>query len=363
MNILYITNVPSPYRIEYFNILSEYCSLTVVYEKKRSSERDINWVADASGDYNTFFLNGISTGADSALSFEVIKYLQKDFDIIVICGISSPTEFIAIEYCKLHKIPFFFESDGGIAGSGKGIKEKVKRHLLTNAAGYFSTCSRHDQYYLTYGACSDKIYRYPFSSISTHDLLPGILPQEHKMKLRAKLGIRGEYIVLSIGQFIYRKGFDILIKAASKLPYFTFYIIGGEPTNEYLDLVESLRITNVHFESFKSKNDILQYYDAADLFVLPTREDIWGLVVNEAMARALPVITTDNCNAGLEMVNDSKNGFIIPVNDPEALAIAIQNCFNMDRCSMGEAALKTAEQYTIEKMVLRHMEVFNTIVR
>ena len=53
---------------------------------------------------------------------------------------------------------------------------------------------------------------------------------------------------------------------------------------------------------------------------MPTREDIWGLVINEAMAYGLPIITTDNCLAGLELIKNEENGYIIPVNNTELLA-------------------------------------------
>ena len=83
MRILYITNVPSPYRVEYFNILANYCELTVLYEKAASDERDNKWVADNNGEYQIVFLSGISTGVDKSLSFNVIKYLNKTYCYIM----------------------------------------------------------------------------------------------------------------------------------------------------------------------------------------------------------------------------------------------------------------------------------------
>ena len=76
-----------------------------------------------------------------------------------------------------------------------------------------------------------------------------------------------------------------------------------------------MNLNNVHFIDFKNKDTLKEYYHVADVFVLPTREDIWGLVINEALAYGLPVITTDKCMAGLEMIENGKNGYIIPVND------------------------------------------------
>ena len=360
MKVLYLTNIPSPYRVKYFDILSKMCFLTVVYEKEYSSEREKEWSIKPKGDYNIIFLNGISTGVDSSFNLKVLKYLRKEFDRIIICGISSPTEMIAIEFCKFFGIPFFLESDGGIAKAGKGIKERIKKVLITGANGYFSTCNRHDEYYLTYGAEKERIFRYPFTSLEEKDFIESPLNLDEKKRLRKKLNMENKNVVLSVGQMIYRKGFDILIRAASKTGGVNYYVIGGRPTNEYKRLIKELDINNIHFIPFKKEDELREYYDSADLFVLPTREDIWGLVINEAMSRALPVITTDNCNSGLEMIKEKINGMIVPTNNVDRLVEAINYFFNSDSSEkkrMCTAALETGKQYTLEKMAIRHMEV------
>ena len=78
----------------------------------------------------------------------------------------------------------------------------------------------------------------------------------------------------------------------------------------------------------------------------------YELVINEALAYGLPVITTDKCMAGLEMIEDGKNGYIIPVNSVKKLAekltfILSEKDFYEE---MRKGCLKTAEAYTIEKM-------------
>lgn len=66
----------------------------------------------------------------------------------------------------------------------------------------------------------------------------------------------------------------------------TFLVIvgGGEEENQYRQYIADHNLENVQLVGFKQKEEIFEYYKAADLFVLPTREDIWGLVINEAMA-------------------------------------------------------------------------------
>ena len=103
-----------------------------------------------------------------------------------------------------------------------------------------------------------------------------------------------------------------------------FYIIGGEASEENRRYQEQHNLKNVHFIDFLNKNSLREYYNAADLFVLMTRGDTWGLVINEAMANGLPIITTDRCVAGVELVENGVNGYIIAVDDTDALVEKIK---------------------------------------
>lgn len=164
-------------------------------------------------------------------------------------------------------------------------------------------------------------------------------------------------IAITVGQFIHRKGFDVLLNAWTKCSKeCNLYIIGAEPTEEYLDIKKKLRLENVYFEGFKTKKELKCYYQAADLFVLPTREDIWGLVVNEAMANGLPVITTDKCVAGLELIKNGFNGYIVPANNASLLSKKINQLIEDDelRRKMAINSLNTISEYTIENMAKVH---------
>lgn len=357
MKVLLLTNVPSPYRILFFNELGRHCELTVLFQKKRSSERDAKWAAESSGTYTSIYLKGKSTGVDNAFCPEVVQYLKdKSYDRIVICGIASPTEMLAIAWCKLHHRKYCLESDGGFAKDGHGLKEKIKRLLIQGADLYFSTGVENDKYYQFYGANSQKIVRYSFTSLRKADIIDRLLTEDEKQRIKENRNIAEKEIALTIGQFIYRKGFDILLKAWSYVQQddWGLYIIGGEPTPEYQRLIEEYSLKNVHFVGFLRKDEISEYYQAADLFVLPTREDIWGLVINEAMAYGLPVITTDRCGAGVELV-DNTNGRIIKADNESALASAMDQLMHMNLETMAKKSLQRIQKYTIEDMVKEHI--------
>lgn len=167
-------------------------------------------------------------------------------------------------------------------------------------------------------------------------------------------------VVLAVGQFIPRKGFDVLLHAWRRCDQKNeLWIIGDEAPNEYIELKDRLGLKNVYFMGFKCKEELMECYRAADLFVHPTREDIWGLVINEAMANGLPVITTERCVGGCELIQNEINGYIVPTNDSEQLADAIMKVLEDEnlRQKMSENNLKKIRNWTIEKMAKRHYEI------
>jgi glycosyltransferase involved in cell wall biosynthesis len=361
MKLLFLANVPSPYRVDFFNELGRYCDLTVLFEKETSTERDESWKNYKFNTFKGVFLKGKSVSTDAAFCPEVIRYVKdRSFDAIICATFTDPTGMYAVQYMKWHRIPYYLECDGGFAKDGIGVRETVKKIMISGAKGYFSTGKTCDEYYLRYGAERDKLIRYPFTSLRDVDIQDKPVCEEEKDNLRKKLGISERRVVLTVGQFIYRKGFDVLLKAMRSFSCeIGVYFVGGQPTREYLRLQQEHDLKNAHFVGFKSKEDLSEYYRAADAFVLPTREDIWGLVIQEAMAYGLPVVSTDRCAAALELVWDDENGYIVPVEDDKLLADRIRKVVNdksrMDRMKLG--SLEIIHNYTIEQMAKKHLLV------
>ena len=344
--------------VDFFNELGKHCELTVIFESNSATARDDVWKQYLVTNFRAVILKGIKHGNAEAFCPSVIHHLRrKKYDKIVVTNYANPTGILAVAVLKMLRIPYIIEGDGAFAGTSKGIKERLKRWLLSGADLCFSTAQEHDKYYRTYGVLDDRIVRYPFTSLSDQDVLSRPVSPEEKAALRKKLGIKEDKVLLSVGQFIHRKGYDILFDALSKMDRdVSCYIVGGQPTEEYLRQVEALGLDNVHFVDFKPKADLSEYYMAADLFVLPTREDIWGLVINEAMAKGLPVVTTDRCIAGLELITKPELGEIVPVENAKALEQAIVRTLATDKNR--QAILETIRQYTIENMARKHMEIW-----
>ena len=360
MRVLFFTYEPSPYRVAFFEHLGRDCELTVAFESHGSSYRDRQWFNSESQHFTKVYLDKPHSDEDAAMHTNIQSVIRRGFDRIVVSGYATRLEMKAIAYLTMKKIPFFMEVDGGLIRPDARWKYWMKKQLVSSACGWFSSGKTTSEYLLHYGAKKDRIYEYPFSSLVQENILPAPIPMDEKRRLREQLHLENRNVILSVGQFIHRKGFDVLLEAASKLPPDVhLYLVGGEPTEEYLELCRRWKLDNVHFEGFHPKQELLDYYRAADFFVLPTREDIWGLVVNEAMAMGLPVVTTDHCVAGLELVEDGVNGYIVPVEDPEQLAEKMMNVLHSDLRAMGQKSLEKIQPYTIEQMVQEHMKVFS----
>lgn len=366
IRILYLTNIPSPYRIDFFNEIGGLCDLTVLFERRTSSERDSTWHKNNFSNFEAVFLKGININKNNALCIGVLKYLNKElFDIIVIGGYSTPTGMLAIKMLRKRKIPFVLNADGGMIKKDHWLKHSMKKHYISSAAYWLSTGKQATDYLMNYGADDENIFVYPFTSVLKEEVLKKPINEDEKNQLKHKLDINEKKVILSVGRFIYEKGFDILLRSCEDIPRnYGVFIIGGEPTQEFIKLKQELNLTNVHFINFKSKQELKEYYLLGDLFVLPTRGDVWGLVVNEAMAYGLPIITTEKCVAGLELIKNSENGFIVPVNDSEMLASRIKEVLEDEIMleKMSKNNLDKIQRYTIENMSNEHMNIFKYIL-
>ncbi|WP_171299522.1 glycosyltransferase family 4 protein [Enterococcus cecorum] len=346
--VLFVTNLPVPYKVDFFNLLSEKVKLTVLFERKTAKNRNSQWLSSKTIKFNHIFLKGIYIGVESSLSMQIIKLINKNrYDAIIIGAYYTPTALLAILYMKMRNIPYYISTDGGFKKDDKFLHKKVKTFFLKNAKGYFSPNSISDEYLVYYGASEKKIIRYPFTSLLSEDIISNTIANESKEHYKRIIGFKKKYLVLGVGQIIPRKGWDLLIKSAEFLSDDVGIIIIGGKNDIKLSLPK-----NVEILDFVDKSTLEKYYLAADIFVLPTREDIWGLVINEAMGKGLPVITTDRCGAGLELVKDGGNGYIIKHDDytslQDSITLLLENEDLRNRYSI--ESLKRIKNYTLEHM-------------
>ena len=359
--VLFLSNVPAPYRINFFNELGKLVDLTVLFEAKTTPFSAFNYNLDQKLNFNAIFLSDGDI-RERRVDWKILPFLRRGrYDHIVATNYGYVTEAVAILALKARGIPYELELDGGVLRNENVVVRAVKRFLVGGAMRYWSTGEQTDRFFEAFGVSSERIVRYPFSSIYEREIISRLMSAEEKQTAKQALGISDRRVVLSVGRALHLKGFDLLIRAAARLPRDTgVYIVGGAPKEEWLSLAKEVGFDRLHFVEYAPKETVQAYYRAADAFVLATRGDVWGLVVNEAMANGLPVITTEGCVAGCEMIRDGENGFRIPCDAWEPIAEHLNALLGDDelRERMANAALDTVRGYTLEAMARTHAAIF-----
>jgi alpha-maltose-1-phosphate synthase len=131
------------------------------------------------------------------------------------------------------------------------------------------------------------------------------------------------FTILFVGSISVRKGLRYLIQAFSLLrhPHKKLVIVGPRSQKTGLEDLDIPR--NVHFTGVLKGSELSQVYSNADVFCLPTIEEGMALVIGEALSYGLPVVTTINSGA-CEVIDDGKEGFILPIRDVQMLHERLQ---------------------------------------
>ena len=187
----------------------------------------------------------------------------------------------------------------------------------------------------------------------------------NKVELFKKFGldIVPEKLVSFVGKFTNFKGIDVLIKAArivtDKIPDVAFALAGdGELMPDMKKLKAELNLNNVYFLGHQNQTDVASLYNAAEVSVVPSRIEPFGLVAIEALACGTPVVATRA--GGLpDFVND-KIGQLVEMENPDALADAIiEELQNNTKHTKGKYAVSYAhENYSWNKTLHKVIEIY-----
>jgi len=354
-----------------------------LYELSKNHIVDVYYIEDDSGAHMEFWKNrsetcrlhcvpSVKVPGIGVISFDLLRIAKQNFDkydFFILDGYGFLTQLWLISLLNRKKKLYFVNVDGMIPQEQKiGIKITAKKKLLKTFPYIFCGSLATNSILEEYGVDQSRIINHPFTSLFEEDIFSDIASDDEKLVLKKKYDIHEEFVVISVGRFSYLdgygKGFDILIKASERLnKKIGWYIVGDEPTKEFKNYVTNNQIDNVHFVGYCEKEILKEYYRASDLFVLMTISDVWGLVINEAMACGLPVITTNKCMAGVDLIKNGENGYLIDVGDIEALTEKVKMLYSDKELttSFAKKSIHLIQNYTIENMAMIHNEAIRDI--
>ncbi|HDL86695.1 MAG TPA: glycosyltransferase family 1 protein [Candidatus Acetothermia bacterium] len=202
-------------------------------------------------------------------------------------------------------------------------------------------------------------------------------PRSDKKTPKKKLGLSADPMVFALGRLDPRKGFDLYFRAAAQVRehmdhqrHVQFVLSAGtskenvheaKERNRLQGLLESLSIEDsVTWRPVLPGEDIPRYYEASDVFVMPSRYELFGIVMLEAMACGIPVVAT-KFGGPPEVITDGENGRLVDPTDIESFAAAMTELIQhpKERERMGRAARQTIEsEYSWETLARRHLRLY-----
>jgi len=235
-----------------------------------------------------------------------------------------------------------------------------------------STSSEKQDLIKLYGADEQKITVIP-PGVDTDRFRP---PDDRKA-LRKELGLSEGPLVFALGRLDRRKGFDLYFRAAARVKEelgngsdVQFVLSAGagkkdareiDERNRLQELLKSLSIADsVIWLPILQEDETPRYYGAADVFVLPSRYELFGIVMLEAMACGVPVVAT-KFGGPPDVITDGENGRLVDPTDIGSFAAAIAELIRHpeQRKSMGKTARKTIEEsYSWRTLARRHQQLY-----
>ena len=202
------------------------------------------------------------------------------------------------------------------------------------------------------------------NGVNTEEFSPKIRILRDNIRKQYKL-TRDDFTIIFVGNEFSRKGLEILIRAIHALKRINIRVIicGKDNPSKFIDLIKTLRMQN-QFIFTGMQNDIRQFYSAADLFVLPTLHEAFGMVITEAMACGLPVIVSRNAGAAEDIISDGIDGLLLanPL-DVDELAEKIKLLFEDEKLreKLGKMANQKVQFLSWDIITDRIINVYNSI--
>ena len=174
--------------------------------------------------------------------------------------------------------------------------------------------------------------------------------------------------VIAVGRYVYQKGFDLLLQAWKMIeqqhPDWELVIYGMGDRTPYEQLIDKLQIDRTRCHLNGSTSDIKAEYLNSSLFVFSSRFEGFGMVLIEAMACGLPVVSFD-CSCGpKDIVRNNEDGLLVPSGCVDSLAEAMHQMMSDEslRQKMAKVATKNVQRYKLNKVCQDWQRLFESIV-
>jgi len=376
--------------------------------------KSFNWDVDLLSGYRHRFLNNISphpgsshfAGCDTPEITDIIRRTSESgspsagseatsrFDAFIVMGWYLKSYLQAMRACRAAGIPILVRGDSHLLTPRSLLKrlamEMRQRWLLRQFDGFLCVGQRHREYLEHFGVPSGKIFPAPHFVDNAWFAERAEIARKRRAEIRKKWRIPEEaFCILFCGKFIPQKRPLDVVEAVSlllepnskfkiqnsKLPTVHLLFVGSgelgpqlrskcnvafDAENAQQSVVSSSSSSGLRsarppasFAGFLNQTELPAAYVAADVLVLPSESETWGLSVNEAMACGLPAIVSDAVGCAPDLIDEGKTGSTFPGGCVYALAACLSQTLNryQDGYDFAARLSEKMSRYSLEKAV------------
>jgi glycosyltransferase involved in cell wall biosynthesis len=353
---LFITIVPSPYQRDLFKALAARNDIELSVYYMEATSPDSPWPAVPLKPYERI-LPGFWIQLAGARAH--VNWRLPDFEEADVVVLSSFTSLTAqwLMHCGLRKTPWLFW--GERLRRQIGWKDVIQRRLiapLARASGIVGIGQE---------ATRDYEHRFP---AQRHFCIPYCCDLSQFIAVPRRVVTRAPLTFLFCGQMIRRKGVDLLLTAFNGLIAkgieARLLLVGREAElKELLATVSSAARSRICYKGFQPPEELPKYFSQSDVFILPSRHDGWGVVINQALGAGLPIISSDSVGAALDLVEHEVNGLRFSSGEVKCLQCAMERvavCPDLV-VKWGEASRRKSYEITPEEGAKKWVHVFKTL--
>ncbi len=253
--------------------------------------REVAWNIDLLSGYKHDFLTTADHPTAVSRRFAALAGWLQRHDAVVVHGYADTWMLAAMAMCRARRIPYLIRGESHPRGESAGLRRYARnglvRAVVSGCAGGLAIGELNAQFYRQYGA-----RRISFAPYSVDDERFARPPEVRRGELLAQWGLdAGRPVIMFCGKLIDRKRPLDLAAAVRLLPEKVTTLFVG--TGSLAGQVRGALLPGAGaVTGFVNQSELPSYYHAADILVLPSEAEPWGLVVNEAMAAgALPVVS------------------------------------------------------------------------
>jgi len=337
--VAYILSLPTPYRIPLLKRIEAWgdVDLKIFYCSSSGPGRDWDFNFKGTKEYSEILpgwnFNVPFIGKNIRFNPIIWKKLSEGgFDCVIVGGYYPPTMNFAIIWARVHRVPYLINSESQLLNRRNIWKSLIKKIILKpiikKAAAYLPTGKYAGEYLIRYGADPEKIFYFPNTPDVEFFIEKSEKYRRDKIKIKKNLGIDKDFVILFVGRLVKVKGLFTLLQGFKEVRKThnnasLLFVGDGVLKNLLKEFVAKEEIEDVHFAGSVPNEELPRYYGISDIFVLPSLYEPWGVVVNEAMASALPIVLSDKVGSRGELLREGENGFTYPSKEYMKLARCI----------------------------------------